>query len=156
MSPESQRIAIAEACGWHNICRYDYSGRNYGAWPAHIAAKARASDERNSGLQGLKCDREQYNSFFNSLPANVAFQCPEEYQNKPIPDYLNSLDAMHEAEKVLSEQQFFAYCDTLSDVLDLMNEVHGTRMAWRIHAAAKARAEAFLKAIGKWLPDSPQ
>ena len=65
-----------------------------------------------------------------------------------IPDYLNDLNAMHEAEKVLSRAQRVAFVSALCGVVGL---------TWRptshfdtIHATAAQRAEAFLKTLNKW------
>jgi hypothetical protein len=62
--------------------------------------------------------------------------------NHDRPDYLSDLNAMHEAEKVLSRDAKFAYWHNLNKI------VLGT-----LHipfATAAQRAEAFLKTIGKW------
>jgi hypothetical protein len=95
MTPEQQRIAIAEACGWTDTQIID-----------------------------------------------------GKYGQTDAPDYLNDLNAMHEAEKVLSRGQnynqsrgFGRYKTALAEVCD---EQHP------IDATAAQRAEAFLKTIGKW------
>lgn len=62
-----------------------------------------------------------------------------------LPDYLNDLNAMHEAEKVLNEKQEHIMNDTLWDLMS------GRKYLW--HATAAQRAEAFLKTIGKWEED---
>jgi hypothetical protein len=59
-----------------------------------------------------------------------------------IPDYLNDLNAMHEAEKALTSEQLEVYCNILH------KPNHG--VYWAIHATASQRAEAFLRTIGKW------
>jgi len=59
-----------------------------------------------------------------------------------VPDYLNDLNAMHEAEKVLNEKQEDIMNSTLWDIMD------GRKYLW--HATACQRAEAFLRTIGKW------
>jgi hypothetical protein len=68
-----------------------------------------------------------------------------------VPDYLNDLNAMHEAEKVLSRGEhyyqtggFGRYKTALAEVCD---EQHP------IDATAAQRAEAFLRTIGKWEDD---
>ena len=62
--------------------------------------------------------------------------------SESVPNYCNDLNAMHEAEKVLSDKQ----CQTMNDLLwDMMN---GRKFLWQ--ATARQRAEAFLKTIGKW------
>jgi hypothetical protein len=65
---------------------------------------------------------------------------------KRIPDYCNDLNAMHEAEKKLNGIKAAEYARIV------------TSIAWQseqpsyapITATARQRAEAFLKAIGKW------
>jgi hypothetical protein len=70
-----------------------------------------------------------------------------------LPDYLNDLNAMHEAEKILIEQGFQ---DRWLD--ELVEVVVGANVHWSDYhcfpqvnrATATQRAEAFLKTIGKW------
>ena len=62
--------------------------------------------------------------------------------NHDRPNYLNDLNAMHEAEKVLTNEQLEVYCNILH------KPNHG--VYWAIHATASQRAEAFLRTIGKW------
>ena len=85
MTPEEQRVAIAEACGW-----------------------------------------------------KTGYRDPEAWH--PLPDYLNDLNAMHEAEKVLTTAQ----TTTMSQYLH-----RRLGMLWGF-ATASQRAEAFLYTIGKW------
>lgn len=61
-----------------------------------------------------------------------------------IRDYCNCLNAMHEAEKMLTENQDQMMGFWLSHICKL-----GTR--WR--ATARERAEAFLRTLGKWEGD---
>jgi hypothetical protein len=63
-----------------------------------------------------------------------------------MPDYLNDLNAMHEAEKVL--QQHMAKWWNYTSQLAAANSALGT--GGEAHATAKQRAEAFLRTIGKW------
>jgi hypothetical protein len=58
-----------------------------------------------------------------------------------MPDYCNDLNAMHEAEKILSDQQASAYITTLC--LEVQPEPK------LYHATARQRAEAFLRTLGK-------
>lgn len=62
-----------------------------------------------------------------------------------IPDYLNSLDAMHEAEKTLELNKIPVYQSMLNIC---MIDAGGTNCIW--HLPASVRAEAFLRTIGKW------
>jgi hypothetical protein len=74
------------------------------------------------------------------------------------PDYLTDLNAMHEAEKVLSDEQFFdwskdkhtdmSYNGHLFRLVD--NSTPGNRPCRYHSPTAAQRAEAFLKTIGKW------
>ena len=64
-----------------------------------------------------------------------------------VPDYLNDLNAMHDAEKLLTQWEelvsyhsWLGYCGENNT-----SELHNC-----IHATAAQRAEAFLRTIGKW------
>jgi hypothetical protein len=59
-----------------------------------------------------------------------------------IPDYLNDLNAMHEAENTVIKPQrlWYPYCLRLE----------GRSFQESIGATASQRAEAFLRTIGKW------
>ena len=73
----------------------------------------------------------------------------------PIPNYLNDLNAMHEAEKVLEDTQLLIYRIKLSNIVykyDLFKPYIKARGSGAvIHATAAQRAEAFLRTIGKWI-----
>ena len=100
MTPEAQRIAIAEACGWK--------------WEARLKGSIKV---------------------WNKPPLMV-------FYDSELPDYLSDLNAMHEAEKVLTPSQIAPYVDSCEE----MNE----KWATPAFATAAQRAEAFLRAIGKW------
>lgn len=100
VSPEAQRIAIAEACGW--------AGFNPDNIPDCLQYTAKAP----SGKWG------------------------------PIPDYLNDLNAMHEAEKMLNSES--GYHGIGGYGLYLVALEHN------VSATAAQRAEAFLRTTGKW------
>ena len=120
MTPEQQRIAIAEACGWKlksNGLSPMWSWQNESLnhrikWVAH---KVMAS-------QGV------------------------------LPNYLNDLNAMHEAEKVLTQDQMIDYSRHVGK--SVTSHLPASRAAWMdfqlINATAFQRAEAFLRTIGKW------
>lgn len=64
----------------------------------------------------------------------------------PLPNYCGDLNAMHEAEKVLDQIQARAYGDNLAN-----SEQDGTWAGCHMwHHTAFQRAEAFLRALGKW------
>lgn len=131
MTPEQQRIAIAEACGWK--CRW----QNQGGSPL-LDKKPKGhcwevwQDPKGQGLD------KRYDPIFP-------------------PDYLNDLNAMHRAEKVLTEGQFQIYLDWL-DVscggeLELSAMIDGPAFGFGlIHATAAQRAEAFLRTLNLWNP----
>ena len=62
-----------------------------------------------------------------------------DHQTELLPDYLANLNAMHEAEKILTADQWYEY-DRLMPLRDPQ----------KMHATAAQRAEAFLKTIDKW------
>ena len=116
MTPEEQRIAIAEACGWKNHDHPDVMQFKQGwtmpeQWCMDPKGVLRSNHER--------------------------------------PDYLNDLNAMHEAEKVLTKEQKHKYLNHLSEFTEGRRD---TDYVWwdTIFATASQRAEAFLRTIGKW------
>ena len=71
----------------------------------------------------------------------TGYRDPEAWH--PLPDFLNDLNDMHNAEKVLVRLQWVSYLRRLQTLCD-------ESVTWPIHATAAQRAEAFLKTIGKW------
>ena len=62
-----------------------------------------------------------------------------------IPDYLNDLNAMHEAERTMGDPQLWdEYQSYLSDAM--------RNIGWIYHATAAQRAEAFLRTLNLWTP----
>ena len=118
MTTEAQRIAIAEACGWQ---------REKTPFTRHSA--------RIEGESGTVCD----NAWWHPTIAGCTFSPP---------DYLNDLNAMHEAEKVLTSEQNNEYIATLQTVCG--SSVPLAIAGSYVHATAAQRAEAFLRTIGKW------
>ena len=71
--------------------------------------------------------------------------CPELW------DWCNDLNAMHEAEKVLTEMgvnKWWAYANYI-----LRNKPTPFGAETAIHATARQRAEAFLRTLGRWRND---
>jgi len=71
----------------------------------------------------------------------------------PLPDYLNDLNAMHEAENALTFESKLHFFRNLRKVkASRLNLSDPSDMATRelIFATAAQRAEAFLRTIGKW------
>jgi hypothetical protein len=63
------------------------------------------------------------------------------------PDYLNDLNAMHEAEAILTEKQRLFYHVKL---MKLQKADFVAGFWFLIYATAAQRAEAFLRTINKW------
>lgn len=106
MSPEAQRIAIAEACGWKKTI--------FGNWPTQM-------QRPNTDVDDVRT----------------------------IPDHLSDLNAIHEAEKVLTPKQQRIYNDTLYAVANCDCHTESQQFAM-CHSAAAQRAEAFLRTLNLW------
>lgn len=65
-----------------------------------------------------------------------------------IPDYCNDLNAIHDAEKVLSPRDEGMYFLTLKQIVGDLIWYRDTCRNYR--ATARERAEAFLRTLGKW------
>lgn len=62
-----------------------------------------------------------------------------------VPDYCNDLNAMHDAENTLNDDQQYEYAYVLDDLIKNRSCEFDL-----IHASARMRAEAFVRTIGKW------
>lgn len=125
MTPEAQRIAIAEAWGY----RLDYS------YLIH-------------GYRWTLAQEGHLPSRFFSL--------------EELPDYLSDLNAMRDAEKVLTDEQFKRYVWELNQICGSRtpryNPTAGlplSRIAALFRLAVAKRAEAFLRALSLWKEDAP-
>ena len=68
-----------------------------------------------------------------------------------LPDYLNDLNAMHEAVMTLTGEDRSRYYDELERVLFGQSEIHWSEDKFHmINAKAEHMAEAFLKTLGLW------
>jgi hypothetical protein len=122
MDKKEQKIAIAIACGF----RWYVSGKDFYV-------------------------------LYRGQPANCMFRPttrPKKVKDRDIrevPDYLNSLDAMHEAEKTLSRVDYWNYTGILLPEIVLRdnNKQWGERYSY-VCATAAQRAEAFLKILKLW------
>jgi hypothetical protein len=94
----------------------------------------------------------------DKLPHGLPPDGRKDRYTSPLPDYCNDLNAMHEAEKVLTEEQLYDYGNeldrvTLPKTRMKMCYVHGPEAGMYpdlFRATAADRAEAFLRTIGKW------
>lgn len=130
MNTEKQTIAIAEFCGWKEIGR---SG---------------IYQNVSKGVNGCMPNGEVHKKRIKmKLPGANSFL---------VPDYVNDLNAMHEAEKTIENNPSLVlkYYQTLTDMIDRNpdgTQKFGACLYWdSLHASAKMRAEAFLRTIGKW------
>lgn len=65
-----------------------------------------------------------------------------------VPKFCTDLNAMHEAEKVLTKEQVREY---QCYMYDMACEIHTTYGRWMPYSAtARYRAEAFLRTLGLW------
>ena len=116
MTPEQQRIAIAEACGWK-----------------------------------LVEDNPDYEPYWEDPKGNMIAKVGS--QNR-LPDYLNDLNAMHEAEKLFYGNPNLPkkYTQQIKNAIRREAGVTKAQMDFDmcITATAAQRAEAFLRTIGKW------
>ena len=72
---------------------------------------------------------------------------------RPLPNYLNDLNAMHEAVSIFDYDQADQFEDHLCDICKRSNDEKENPAPWRfavVNATATQRAEAFLRTIGKW------
>jgi|694.fasta_scaffold122852_3 hypothetical protein len=131
MTPEKQRIAIAEACGWKGISEQFLVG--YAPWRT-----------------------EPYSDRVNACPVDE-LEC---FPLDPLPDYLNDLNEMRKVEEMLlpddaAYSQRFFYASELGRITGNDNG-----NGWKplsndacfpiLHATAAQRAEAFLKTLELW------
>ena len=117
MKPEAQNVAIAEA-------------RGYSAAP-------------NEGSIGGFIGRHPNGQHdYYTIGHNWA-----DAIRRICPDYLNDFNAMHEAEKTLTDDQLIDYAEWLGVCFD---ENPSKACVVLLRATVAQRAEAFLRTIGKW------
>lgn len=114
MTPEAQRIAIAGACGWTD------------------------GECTVCGLPGFVVKSPTGQSFWDE-----AHSVREHAWLNVIPDYLNDLNVMHEAEKWLRE----AFPALFAKYLFQLRKIAHPEAEC---ATASHRAEAFLRTLGLW------
>jgi hypothetical protein len=122
MTNEQINIAIAEACGW----------------------KLQWQNQGGAPLLKTKPQCHCWEVWFDPTGRTVNNQQCEVYP----PDYCNDLNAMHEAEKVLTEHQWDEYERILRLVCDGCHYYDGAGKEL-LHATARQRAEAVWRTLGK-------
>lgn len=118
MSPEAQRIAIAEACGWVG----PFDEIDDAIYATHLSWNGK------TGIDGHQVQHI-------------------------VPDYLNDLNAIHDAE---TAKGFHKQSNETFDYYVHLSRICSANEVLTHSATAAQRAEAFLKAIGKWQTTPPQ
>jgi hypothetical protein len=118
VTPQAQIIAIAEACGWKPDDDGDGTGWK-GSWIR----------QRLIGKKPTFRDGKVVSYLIEQI----------------VPDYLNDLNAMQEAENVLTNEQWWLF-------VEFLTEIRGGGVAICISATAAQRAEAFLRTLNLWKP----
>lgn len=118
MTPEEKRIAVAEACGLFKL------------WPVQRTNKAGRVYRSGTYLWYCRSIGKGGSDF------------------APLPNYLEDLNAMHDAEETLTKAEWPVYRDKLRALA-----LSGNRLVWQIckaelHHNAAQRAEAFLQTKG--------
>jgi len=80
-------------------------------------------------------------------PDGFWFPIGKDYGSAGIPDYLNDLNAMHEAEEILTKIQRMIYVNILWEKCSIAK---ADPYDWSVSSKPTLRAEAFLHTIGKW------
>ena len=135
MNQDLKRTKIAEACGWK--------------WYVHVESSA--TESAHPGCRFLDLPGKWMDFIF----------VREAQMNEPIaetgslpPDYFNDLNACHEMEKEMTDNQWEEYTIRLTG--EEMGEEWPTcflnlsAVANAIHATAAQRAEAFGKTLNLW------
>jgi len=126
MTPERQRIKLAEFCGWK---RAPFDTKRW------LSPGAIWSHQR--GVEN-------------------GFIVPDCFGEGGLPDYLNDLNAIHEAEEKLSIDQTYVYLKSLEIATHgklRFNPRDWMKTALIVHATPSQRAEALLRTIGRWTDD---
>ena len=120
MSPEAQRTAIAEACGWKRIGN------------------------------GVRCFLFPCGEYVTGKDG-ILMMSPAEANGAPAPpDYLNDVAARKEAWRTLAHVQKLSFRSQMKKIA--LREASGD--FWIEEAEFDHWPEAFVRAIGKWQPDT--
>jgi len=101
---------------------------------------------------GWKCGTRSESSFADPSKT-IQRECwinPNGISELRLPDYLDDLNAMHEAEKTLTEEQWGDYRSMLEFVLGVDRKSERLKQIKVLQAAAFQRAEAFLRTLELW------
>jgi hypothetical protein len=131
MTPEQKQIAIAEACGWVN-CISPHADEYHFLTDLELGLAMGAPVGRN---------RQLYSDGLHYAISN----------------YLNDLNAMHEAVSIFDYDQADEFDDHLCDICKKANDLADNPTPWRFavtNATAAQRAEAFLRTLNLWKDDA--
>jgi hypothetical protein len=131
MTPEAQRIVIAEACGIEICTSCNHQIDPELCWCGCLLASHGYESGHPFIPSGCTCSYEDADKRKLASP--------------DLPDYLNDLNAMHEAEKIIMRRGNISqsYYWKLLSVCDDAEES-------AIVATAEQRAEAFLRTLNLW------
>lgn len=134
MTKDQIRMAIGEACGfvWYRIPKDRLTDRRY----RFLALPAIQEYEGQSEIWKERADGSERIS-------NMEFMANNGY----LPSYDSDLNAMHEAEQVLTQGQKTQY------IFQLQTICGGQQFGDNYFATAAQRAEAFLRVLGRWKDD---
>lgn len=103
------------------------------------------TDDQINAAIAESCGWKEVEPWLNGRRCFERKDDPCGYGIEYIPNYCTDLNAMHEAEKVLTDEQ----CVFIRLHLRERLENHpASRYVW--NATARQRAEAFLRTLGKW------
>lgn len=123
LSPEEKQIRIAELTDW--------SG------PFGMFSKL------SSGKQLLSCLQDR----LHGTPPEDKGKPEDECRYQPVPDYLNDLNAMRDAEKSIPDGKFELYLKALNEVCGA-DVGEGQASFVPYFATATQRADAFMLTVG--------
>lgn len=166
MTPETQRIVIAKACGLQPV---EESGLSHfqlqlldglSSWhPQYILDGWVATHANNpegiwlkGGCSQAVADKSIAEKWAND-PLGGKPMVVKVKMLRNIPDYLNSLDAMHEAVMTLDRESldYSQYCSYLNQIVAIENSRAKRRPIQSCDATAAQRAEAFLRCLSLWV-----
>lgn len=132
MTKEEQHIAIAKATGVPMHARFYYQRAKGSGWRNF---KTRKDAELSWERYGL-----------------VDYPVEDVWIPEMLPDYTGNLNAMHEAEKVLTIAQRIQYKHQIGVVMSGGSVGRAIPDWWLIHEASPAqRAEALLRTLNLWI-----
>ena len=172
MNKEEQKIAIAEACGWRGQ-PVEQSWQHKKGFPpywrsipmfevetfdffsASRIARVLLDPNNKPVFRKVYCGVINNRDSYSMIPIIQHFENAD--QDKPwpvieqslehfvehLPDYLGDLNAMHEAEKGMSD-------DNAEKFRAWLLKVNGYNHDRVVSCTASQRAKAFLRTIGKW------